>query len=214
MTRRDCHQSRREKIAEHQTRAQQPSLNRPCGYPQHPCSILDAQALHVTKDKYLAIFLCERAERRNKFLANFLALKRFRRNLAPVRKVAGRVRAVFVLLILDRLHDFSMILSLALAGFIDGHLNQPGAEPRFRPELREMLERLKESFLRRIFRVRLVPQNHERDYEDALLVWSYEIVKQLSFTTLDAPDKGGFLFVAGVRRRHTQSSRFETVSVL
>ena len=97
-----------------------------------------------------------------------------------------------------------MILSLALAGFIDGHLNQPGAEPRFRPELREMLERLEESFLCRIFRVLFVPQNRERDYKDAPLVWSYEIVKQLSFTTLNAPDKGGFLFVAGVRLRHTQ----------
>ena len=69
------------------------------------------QVLNVTEDKYFAIFLCEQTERRDKFLPDFLALKRFRRNLSPVRKVARRVRAILVFLIFDRSHNFEMTLS-------------------------------------------------------------------------------------------------------
>ena len=196
MTRRDSFQSRREKIAQHQTRAKQPRLDRPGGYSQRLCGILDAQVLNIAQDKYFAIFLCERAKRRNQLFADFLALQRFGRNLAPVREVTWCVGAVFIFLILDWPHNFKMILSLPLARFIDGHLDQPSAEPRFGPELPEMLERLKKSFLCRIFRVRFVPQNRERNYEDALLVRPYEIVKQLPFAKPDAPNKGGFVFVA------------------
>src|SRR6266436_641767 len=85
--------------------------------------------------------------------------------------------------------------------FVDSHLDEPGAEPRFEPELREILERLKEGVLRRVFRVRFVTQNRERDDEDAPLVGPNQFVKQLPFATLDAPNQSGFVFVAGVSSR-------------
>ena len=165
--------------------------------------------LDIAQDKYFAIFLSERAERRKKFLADFLPLKRFRRNLAPVRKIAWRVRAVFVFLILDRSHNFQMTLPLPLARFIDRHLNQPGAEPRFGPELREIFERFQERVLRRILRFGFVPQNRERDYKDTLLVRPYQIVEQLLFAPLDAPNKGSFLLVMGSGGATSNSFRFD-----
>jgi len=69
-------------------------------------------------------------------------------------KSRGVLAAVFVHLILDGSHNLEMTLPQPQPRFVDSHLNEPGAEPRFEPELCKILERFQERVLYRVFRVR------------------------------------------------------------
>src|SRR5206468_4606188 len=99
------------------------------------CSFFNAQVLHVTQHKHLAINLSKRSQSLRQLLANFLPLQRLQWNLAPVGKVTWRVTSRFIWTVRDRFDHIWMIFPSAHARLIHRDLNQPGAEPCFFAEL-------------------------------------------------------------------------------
>jgi hypothetical protein len=76
---------------------------------------------------------------------------------------------------------------------VDGDLDQPGAEPRFRAKLPDVLECFQHRFLGDILGVGFVAQNRKGGGVHAPLVGTDQLVEQIVLAVADAPDQHGFV---------------------
>ena len=119
-----------------------------------------------------------------------LLLQRFRRDLAPVGKVFRDVIAFFILAVLiERFVKSLAVFATAHAGFVDGDLDEPGAEFGFGAELIKTGQTLHQRVLRRVFGIGFIAQNGIGRRVNALLVRLDELVEQITLAGLDAADE-------------------------
>ena len=93
--------------------------------------------LHVAQHKNFPVLFSQRIQRLGEQLPDLFPFQSLRRDLTPVCEIAGRIVALLVLVVNDRLNDVGVFSPLSHARLIDANLNQPGAEARFREHLHE-----------------------------------------------------------------------------
>ena len=98
----------------------------------------------------------------------------------------------------------SMLFSSAHTSLVDGDLGQPGAEPRLRPKLVNVLERLQHSLLSSVLGIGFIAQDGEGRPVHIALVRANEFVKKIMLSIPNALDQRRFI---GLVRWIVQRSR-------
>ena len=81
------------------------------------------------------------------------------------------------------------VLSEFHARFIDGDLDNPGAELRFESEIRQSMEGFEHGLLSDFLRVGRVIQHAHRCEIDAALIGSHEFVESFVLSATDSPNQ-------------------------
>src|SRR2546425_4152728 len=170
--------SRRQQIAQHKPRPQQPRFYRGNGDSQCLRSLLNVPMFHVAQHENLPILSIERSQRLCQPLPHFFALQRFGGNLAPVRKVSWQVFLFVVAMVINTFHDYGSLPAPAHQRFVYCDLDQPRAEARFGAKLPQVSQSLEHRLLRRVFRIRLVAQNCQCSGIYPALIGPHQFVEQ------------------------------------
>lgn len=187
-------QVRHELFLQHHACSVQPHLDEIDVNSQRSGGFFLIQFFDVSEYENFAIFVWQDGDSLAQLLAEFLLFEGLEGDFAPVSQDGrGVVAGVLLGRLIEGLFGSGFELAEALAGFVHGNGDQPGAKFGLSAKRLKVAERGDHDFLGGVFSFGLVFEYGEDGDVNEALVGANELVEELSLATANAGDEIGFV---------------------